>query len=378
MAHPTPRNYATRGLHKQYVTLTHAQPQKLRVTTAVLTQSKSVSNIAVRPVSAALPIIYVARPKHANHVVTKSKSPIRRQLTRTSSSRTSNSPLRVNVAQVPVVSAAQGKQGTWGNPQLALEYKGVIDSGCPRHMIGNMSYLSDFEELNGGYVAFGGNPKGGKITSKGKIKIGKQHRASCKTKPVSSVDQPLFRLHMDLFGPTFVKSLNKKSYFLVITDDYSGFIWVFFLATKDETTPIIKTFLTGIENQLSLKVKGIKMEFSVPRTPQQNGIVERKNKTLIEAARTMLADSLLPIPFWAEAVNTACYVQNRVLVTKPPNKTLYELLHGRTPSIGFMRPFSRLVTILNTLDHLGKFQGKVDITPPFSGQRSGAHMGVIS
>nr|GFD28435.1 retrovirus-related Pol polyprotein from transposon TNT 1-94 [Tanacetum cinerariifolium] len=95
-------------------------------------------------------------------------------------------------------------------------------------------------------------------------------------------------------------------------------------------------------------------------TPQQNGIAERKNRTLIEAARTMLADLLLPIPFWAEAVNIACYVQNRVLVTKPQKKTPYELLHGRTPSIGFMRPFRCHVTILNTLDPLGKFEGKVD------------------
>nr|GFB09625.1 retrovirus-related Pol polyprotein from transposon TNT 1-94 [Tanacetum cinerariifolium] len=82
--------------------------------------------------------------------------------------------------------------------------------------------------------------------------------------------------------------------------------------------------------------------------------------TLIEAARTMLADSLLPILFLAEAVNTACYVQNKVLVTKPHNKTPYELLLGRTPSIGFMRPFGCLVTILNTLDPLGKFDGKDD------------------
>nr|GFA88868.1 hypothetical protein [Tanacetum cinerariifolium] len=89
-------------------------------------------------------------------------------------------------------------------------------------------------------------------------------------------------------------------------------------------------------------------------------IAKRKNRTLIEAARTLLADSLLPIPFWPEAVNTACYVQNRVLVTKPHNKTPYELLHGQLPSIGFMRPFCCPVTILNTLDPLGKFQGKVD------------------
>ncbi|GKF29406.1 retrovirus-related pol polyprotein from transposon TNT 1-94, partial [Tanacetum coccineum] len=107
-------------------------------------------------------------------------------------------------------------------------------------------------------------------------------------------------------------------------------------------------------------MKGIKREFSVAKTPQQNGVVERKNRTLMEEARTMLADSLLPTTFWAEAVNTACYVQNRVQVTKPHNKTPYELLHGRPPSISFMRPFECPVTILNTLDPLGKFDGKAD------------------
>ncbi|GJY41219.1 putative ribonuclease H-like domain-containing protein [Tanacetum coccineum] len=160
-------------------------------------------------------------------------------------------------------------------------------------------------------------------------------------------------LHMDLFGPTSVRSINHKTYCLVVTDDYSRFSWVFFLATKDETSGILKTFITGIENQINHKVKiircdngtefknndmnqfcgmkGIKREFSVARTPQQNGVAERKNRTLIEAARTMLADSLLPTTFWAEAVSTACYVQNRVLVTKPHNKTPYELLHGSGP-----------------------------------------------
>nr|GEY07620.1 putative ribonuclease H-like domain-containing protein [Tanacetum cinerariifolium] len=314
-----------------------AQPTTWNHVHRVLTQSKPVSFTAVRPVSAVVPKIKVTRPSHANPIVTKTNSPFRRHITHSPSPKTSNSPLRVTAVKAPV-------------------------------------------ELNGGYVAFGGNPKGGKISRKGKIKTGKldfddvyfvkelkfnlfsvsqmcdkknsvfftdtaclvlssdfklpdasqvllrvprennmynvnlknivpsrdltclfaqatidesnlwhrrlahinfktinklvkgnlvrglptkvfendrtcvackkgkQHRASCKTKPVSSIDQPLYRLHMDLFGPTFVKSLNKNSYFLVVTDDYS---------------------------------------------------------------RTMLADLLLPIPFWNEAVNTACYVQNR-------------------------------------------------------------------
>ncbi|GJU46631.1 putative ribonuclease H-like domain-containing protein [Tanacetum coccineum] len=96
------------------------------------------------------------------------------------------------------------------------------------------------------------------------------------------------------------------------------------------------------------------------RTPQKNGVAERRNRTLIEAARTMLADSKLPTTFWAEAVNTACYVQNRVLVVKPHNKTPYELFHGRIPTLSFMRPFGYPVTILNTIDHFGKFDGKAD------------------
>ncbi|GJW20239.1 putative ribonuclease H-like domain-containing protein [Tanacetum coccineum] len=106
--------------------------------------------------------------------------------------------------------------------------------------------------------------------------------------------------------------------------------------------------------------QGIKREFSVARTPQHNGAAKRKNRTLIEAARTMLADSKLPTAFWAEAVNIACYVQNRVLVIKPHNKTLYEYFHGRTPSLSFIRPFGCPVIILNTLDHLGKFDGNAD------------------
>ncbi|GJW17530.1 putative ribonuclease H-like domain-containing protein [Tanacetum coccineum] len=164
-------------------------------------------------------------------------------------------------------------------------------------------------------------------------KKGKQNKASCKAKLVSSVSQPLQILHMDLFGPTSVRSINHKTYCLVITDDFSRFSWVFFLGTKNETSQILKDFIRQIENQLNQKVKtircdngtefknrdlnefcglkGIKREYNNARTPQQNGVAKRKNRTLIEAARTMLADSFLPTTFWAEVDNTACYVLNR-------------------------------------------------------------------
>nr|GEV98121.1 ribonuclease H-like domain-containing protein [Tanacetum cinerariifolium] len=375
MAQPTPRNHAHRGNHKQYAFLTHTNPHKHMVPVAVLTQSKPVSITAVRPVSAAVPKLRVTQPRHAKPFVTKSKSPIRRHITCSPSPKTSNSPPKVTAVKALVVSATQG----------------------------NMSYLSNFKKLNGGYVAFGGNPKGGKISRKGKIKTGKLDfddvyfvkelkfnlfsvSQMCDKKNsilfadteclVLSHDfklpddsQVLLRvpretictmLHMDLFRPTFVKSLNKKSYCLVVTDDYSRFTWVFFLATKDETSPILKTFIIGLENQLGLQVKVIRSdngtEFKNHDLNQFCGIKGIKGNSVYLDPLNLL----LPIPFWAEAVNNACYVQNRVLVTKPHNKTPYELLHGRTPSIGFMRPFGCPMTILNTLDSLGKFERKVD------------------
>nr|GFA87393.1 ribonuclease H-like domain-containing protein [Tanacetum cinerariifolium] len=145
---------------------------------------------------------------------------------------------------------------------------------------------------------------------------GKQHKATCKSKLVNSVSKPLHTLHMDLFGPTSVSSISHKWYYLVVTDDFSRFTWTFFLKSKDETSGILKKFITEIENLKDLKVKitrcdngeefknkemndfcsqkRIKREFSKARTPQQNGVAERRNRTLIEAARTMLADAKLP------------------------------------------------------------------------------------
>nr|GEW70142.1 retrovirus-related Pol polyprotein from transposon TNT 1-94 [Tanacetum cinerariifolium] len=243
--------------------------------------------------------------------------------------------------------------------------KGVIDSGCSRHMTRNMSYPTDYEEIYEGYVAFGGNHKGEKITRKWNMSYLKNYE---------EIDGGYFA-----FGgnPKEGKITGK-----VVTDDYSRFTWVFFLATKNETSGILKSFLTRIENLVDHKVKvircdnrtefknremnqfcemkGILRQFSVARTPQQNRVVERRNRTLIKTARTMLANSKLPTTFWVEVVNTACYVQNRVLVVKPLNKTPYELFHGRTSTLCFMRPFECPVTIINTIDQLGKFDGKDD------------------
>nr|GEX26933.1 ribonuclease H-like domain-containing protein [Tanacetum cinerariifolium] len=306
LAQPTPRNYANRGHHMQYVPLTHTKPQKHRVPTAVLTQSKSVSNTVVRPVSTALPTIHVTRPRHGNHVVTKSKSPIRWRLTRTTSSRTSNSPPRVNAVQ--------------GNPQLAFQDKGVTGNGCSRHRTGNMSYLSEFEELNGGYVAFGGNLKGGKITGKGKIKTSK----------------------LDFDNVYFVKELKFNLFSVLKMCDKKNSV----LFTDTECLVLSSDFKLPDESQVLLRVPRENNMYNV----NLKNIVPSGNLTCLFAKATLDESNLWHI--WL--------AHNRVLVTKPPNKTPYELLHGRTPSIGFMRPFGCLVTILNTLDHLGKFQGKVD------------------
>ncbi|GJU89110.1 putative ribonuclease H-like domain-containing protein [Tanacetum coccineum] len=371
-----------------------------------------------------------------------------------------------------------------GNPEILLQDHAVVDSGCSSHMTGNKAYLSDYEDFNGGFVAFGSDPKGGKITGKGKIKTanldfddvyfvdelkfnlfsvsqmcdkknsvlfteseclilspsfklldesqvvlraprkddvysldlknivpsggitclyanatadesklwhrrlghvnfkninklvkghlvrglpskvfvndhtcvackkGKQHKASCKAKLERIIRKPLELLHMDLFGPVSVESINKKRYCLVVTDDFSRFSWVFFLATKDETSEILCNLIIGLEKQLNHNVKIIRCD---------NG-TEFKNHAMNEfCAKKGIKrefNSLLPIPFWAEAVNTACYVLNRVLVTKPQNKTPYELLIGTGPNWMFDLDF--LTNLMNYIPISVENQVNVD------------------
>nr|GEZ98738.1 ribonuclease H-like domain-containing protein [Tanacetum cinerariifolium] len=156
------KSYALRDIHKHHAPMNHSKFPLHKVSAAAPSRSQPVLTAAARTISAVKPKFSKTRPNIALYAVSKSKSPLRRPFIQQPSPKPSISPPRVTAAKPSA-----------GNPQQALKDKGVIDSGCSRHMTGNMSYLSDFEELNGGYVAFGGNPKGGKIIGKGKIKTGK-------------------------------------------------------------------------------------------------------------------------------------------------------------------------------------------------------------
>nr|GEW26078.1 hypothetical protein [Tanacetum cinerariifolium] len=170
MAHTPVRNHEQRGTHQQYARMTLLNPQKQVVPTVVLTQFKLVPITVARPVTAAVPNSHVTKPRQAKSIVTKPHSPPRRNINHSPSLKASNFPLKVTAVKARMVNVVKAN---WCNLQHALKDKGVIDSRCSRHMTGNMSYLFDFEELNSGYVAFGGNPKGGKIFGKGKIGTGK-------------------------------------------------------------------------------------------------------------------------------------------------------------------------------------------------------------
>ncbi|GKE45485.1 putative ribonuclease H-like domain-containing protein [Tanacetum coccineum] len=366
-------------------------------------------------VNTAKPIVNRVRPANVFH---KTHSPSSRPFNNTTALRTNFSKQKVNIAKVNTVSVVGGTRETavkpsagcnwrpqrhnWHNdyPHRALQNKGIVDSGCSRHITGNKAYLAEYQDFNGGPVAFKRlhnwlevvkicdkknkvlftdseclvlspefklpnanqvllrilrqnnmysfnlesivpsrglacliakatinesikwHRRLGHVNFKNLNKLikgnlvrglplkifqndhtcvacqkGKQHKASCKAKLVSTISHSLQLLHMDLFGPTSVRSLNHKTYFLVITDEFSRFSWVFFLRTKDETSGILMDFIRQIENQLNQKVKtircdngiefknkdviefcglkGIKREYSNARTPLQNGVAKR-------------------------------------------------------------------------------------------------------
>jgi transposase InsO family protein len=199
-------------------------------------------------------------------------------------------------------------------------------------------------------------------------------------KNIMTTDRTLELLHMDLFGSIAYISIGGSKYCLVIVDDYSRFTWVFFLQEKSQTQETLKRFLRRDQNEFGLRIKkirsdsgiefknsqiegfleeeGIKHVFSSPYTPQQNGVVKRKNRTLLDMARTMLDEYKTPDRFWAEAINTVCYSINRLYLHWIIKKTSYELLTGKKPNVSYFRVFGSKFFILIKRGRNSKFAPK--------------------
>ncbi|GJR69864.1 retrovirus-related pol polyprotein from transposon TNT 1-94 [Tanacetum coccineum] len=212
---------------------------------------------------------------------------------------------------------------------------------------------------------------------------GKSKRETFKPKTVPSPDTRPELLHMDLCGPIRVESINGKKYIMVIVNDYSRYMWVYFLRIKDEALEMIIKFIKQIQVNLGATIRfiqtdnetefkndklkshyaklGINQQFSITRTPQQNGVVERINRTLVEAARTMLIFSKASEYLWAEAVATSCFTQNRSLVHTRYNKTPYELIKNRKPNVQYFYVFGSFCYPTNDHGDLGKMKPKADI-----------------
>nr|GEW32077.1 hypothetical protein [Tanacetum cinerariifolium] len=212
--------------------------------------------------------------------------------------------------------------------------------------------------------------------------LSKALRSSFKSKAVPSSKGRLNLLHMDLCGPMRVASINGKKYILVIVDDYSRYTWTLFLHFKDETLEVLKDFLMMIQRNLQapvitvrtdrgieflnktlnafFKEKGIEHQTSTAQTPEQNSVVKRRNCTLVEAARMMLSASQLPLFFWAEAIATACYTQNRSIIIPTHGKTPYHIINDRKPSIKHLHIFCCICYITRDGENLDKMKEKGD------------------
>nr|GFB99361.1 hypothetical protein [Tanacetum cinerariifolium] len=211
---------------------------------------------------------------------------------------------------------------------------------------------------------------------------GKAKRKSFHTKLTPSSKRRLHLLHMDLCGPMRVASINRKRYVLVIIDDYSRYTWTHFLRSKDETPKVLIDFLRLVQRGLQAQVRmvrtdkgtkfinqtlhayfaaeGIQHQTSVAQTPEQNDVVERWNRTLVEAARTMLSAAKVLLFFWAEAIATACFTQNRSLVIPRHEKTPYHIINERKPSVKFFYIFGSVRYIVRDGENLDKMKEKGD------------------
>ncbi|GKB93840.1 retrovirus-related pol polyprotein from transposon TNT 1-94 [Tanacetum coccineum] len=311
----------------------------------------------------------------------------------------------------------------------------IVDSGCIKHMTGNLTLLCNFVEKYMGTVHFG-NDQFALILRYGDLvqgniminrvyyveglnhnhflvgqfcdadlevafqkstcfirdlqgtdllidNLSKAKRSSFKTKTVPSSKGQLNLLNMDLCGPMRVARINGNKYILLIIDDYSRYTWTLFFRSKDETPEVLKDFLMMIQRNLQalvifvrtdrgteflnktlnafFKEEGIEHQTSTLRTPEWNGIVERRNRTLVEAARTMLSASKLPLFFWAEAITTACYTQNRSIIIPTHEKTAYHIINDRKPLIKHIHIFSCTCYLTRYGENLDKIKEKGDL-----------------
>ncbi|KAK1678648.1 hypothetical protein QYE76_039496 [Lolium multiflorum] len=289
--------------------------------------------------------------------------------------------------------------------------KWVFDSGCTNHMTGGRGVLDQFiEDVNKkSSITFGDNSKG-KVLGYGKVAIskdlsdnlklvlvgyvennlyvvdlskespspstclmaakhdedrvcsacvaGKQLKKRHPIKSIVTTSRPLELLHLDLFGPSHYDTLGGSKYGLVIVDDYSRYSWVFLLKSKDETHREFIIFAKKAQR--------------ISYTPQQNGVVERKNRTIIEMARTMLSEFNSPHNFWGEAISTAVHYSNRLFLRPLHNKTPYELLTGNKPNVMYIRVFGCKCLVKNNKGKLGKFETRT-IEGTFVGYAENSH-----
>nr|GEY94391.1 retrovirus-related Pol polyprotein from transposon TNT 1-94 [Tanacetum cinerariifolium] len=279
----------------------------------------------------------------------------------------------------------------------------IVDFGCTKHMTGNLKLLCNFVEKFLGTVRFG-NDQFAPILGYGDLVQGNVAfmKSTCfvrdlqgndlltgnrgsdlytisfqestsstplylmaKATPTQACKKKLIQikafpsskgrlnlLHMDLCGPMRVASINGKKYILVIVDDDSRYTWTLYLRSKDETPKVLKDFLTMIQRNLQALVITVRPT----ETPEQNGVVERQNRTLVEAARTMLSASLLPLFFWAEAIATACYTQNRSIIILTHGKTPYHIINDRKPSIKHLYIFGCISYITRDGENFDKMK----------------------
>jgi transposase InsO family protein len=224
--------------------------------------------------------------------------------------------------------------------------------------------------------------------------VGKQHRASFPAVSSFRATGPLELLHGDLCGPISQATNAGKKYFLLLVDDFSRFMWIVLIRTKDEAFEAFLKVKAATEMELQLQVrslctnrggefisrefsayceeKGIKRFITAPYSPQPNGVVERRNQTVVAMARSLLKSKNLPNMFWGEAVTTAVYLLNRALTKSVTHKTPYEVFYGRKPNVAHLRTFGCIGHVKKATPHLTKLQDHI-MKMVFIGYETSAH-----